>query len=1085
MSALSALLGELTRLFATWPLLASILGTALAAGLAALTSIAAYRLLGALGRRLAAGPLFVMAALGLTLLYLLALGALALGGQSMEQLVVGWLTGLTGAPIAALGPGRNGLLLGLFYLGLHVLYLTLVLLEAWALGMLKPKADGSPLPGDEGGIARQVEEELGTSYAERAFKLCGYHRADAPEQRFAEWGRELGRVLRWAKWLSLPAVLTGAIPPSLWVVGAILIDGYRRNLTAPPEAPEEKKREAAQAAEAGLGARNPAQLVQALCQDPRGPKLGLLAGGTLQGRPEHQAGTTRLREESELVKDILRALEIKGFYVHQEAAAEAILAGKDVLMETPPVSGRRTLCDVLAMRTVLLEGGTALYLSPNARESARRAAAFRQLAQRSNWRWAIFHRDLAAEGRQGLDLKLRQPQIVFATPEELHADICPRHADWDFFFRNLGLLVAIDLDRYAGPRGTNLAFVMRRLRRLCQRVGAEPRTLATVAPYGPDVQSFAERLLGRPLTVIGPESNSRGAPTQYVVLGQAPEAPTLHPAISSRGVAIACGYPAEIWGFGDLLSSFELEQQVNKVLLAFNKAVVSPGDASELRFDSAAALAVRMSSADAAMLPFFTCHAGRAVLGVASFAAEEVGGRGEEIEAAALPFSGFERPQDDAPPPADSGAAPESAGAAAQAARPAADASAGAPDAGASAAALLELPSNMVVSIWLPDEDCFARLLARHPNWVHPNFLHPMLKMGASLVAATDNPASARRHLRCAAYETPLRADEAARDFPPQVVAELRARGGEPGERLIESSRLRLTPDGTIEPLVELGLEQAPTAIGSTQVASAETGTVLNRAGGEVVLATDRARLLTTAYPGRVLVCGGRRYRVLMPEEQGRLAEGVAWAEPERRRILTARMREVSASFEGMGHELRLGGGVPVHFHQPAIELRETVLGVRQAHEARGLDDVIRYGEPVRAEYSTRAAVLHLPTASGPALEALELLVRVTLPAFVRHGEDDLDVAAVHGEAPVLLVVDRHPGGVGFAPAITAAVLRHALYWSKQIVDSCGRSARCQQDDGCGDCIGGAPRLSPDDRPKPSRTAVAALLAELLGADPS
>jgi hypothetical protein len=74
---------------------------------------------------------------------------------------------------------------------------------------------------------------------------------------------------------------------------------------------------------------------------------------------------------------------------------------------------------------------------------------------------------------------------------------------------------------------------------------------------------------------------------------------------------------------------------------------------------------------------------------------------------------------------------------------------------------------------------------------------------------------------------------------------------------------------------------------------------------------------------------------------------------------------------------------------------------------------------------------------------------------------------------------------VGFAPAITAAVLRHALYWSKQIVDSCGRSARCQQDDGCGDCIGGAPRLSPDDRPKPSRTAVAALLAELLGADPS
>jgi hypothetical protein len=624
-SALSDLLASLTRLFASWPLLASIAGTLLAAALAAATSIAAYRVLGALGRRLAAGPLFVMAALGIALLYLLGLGALALSDHSLEQALVEWLTGLTATPIAALGPARNGLLLALLYLALHLLYLLLVVLEAWALGMLKLQADGAPAEG--GGIARQVEEELGTSYAERAFKLCGYHRADAPEQRFAVWGQELGRVLRWSKWLSLPAVLTGAIPPSLWVVGAILVDGFRRNLTAPPEAPEEEKRGAAQEAKPALGARDPARLVQALCQDPRGPKLALLAGGTLQGRPEHQAGTTRLREESELVKDLLRALAIEGFYVHQEAAAEAILAGKDVLMETPPVSGRRTLCDVLAMRTVLLEGGTVLYLSPDARESARRAATFRQLAQRSNWRWAIFHRDLANEGRQGLDLKLRQPQIVFATPEELHGDLCPRHQDWDFFFRNLGLLVAIDLDRYTGPRGSNLGFVMRRLRRLCQRVDAEPRTLGTVAPYGPDVQGFAERLLGRPLTVIGPESNSRGAPTQYVVIGQAPEAPTLHPAVSSRGVAIACSYPAELWGFGDLLSSFEQEQQVNKVLLAFNKAVVSPGEASELRFDSAAALAVRMSSADAAMLPFFTCHAGRAILGVASFAAEEVGGR--------------------------------------------------------------------------------------------------------------------------------------------------------------------------------------------------------------------------------------------------------------------------------------------------------------------------------------------------------------------------------------------------------------------------------------------------------------------------
>jgi len=512
---------------------------------------------------------------------------------------------------------------------------------------------------------------------------------------------------------------------------------------------------------------------------------------------------------------------------------------------------------------------------------------------------------------------------------------------------------------------------------------------------------------------------------------------------------------------------------------------------------------VRMASATAAMIPFFTCHTGRGALGMATFSAEEIGDRPERGQAAALPFQGFERPEDDdepAPSEREAGAAErgdggtgeeateakgegdtEAEGVEGEAKAGAADAAEAAAAAGAGAAGLLRgLQTDAVVSLWLPDADAFSRLLARNPNWVHPSGMHPMMKLGSSLVASADNPAIALRHLLAAVREVPMTEGEAARQYPAQAVAAaLEQTDAE--QRPSLRTRLRLSEQGAVEPVTELCCEAETSIEGSTEVASENTAELVNRSGGERVLSTDRVRLLCAAYPGRVLVRGGRRYRVLLPEEQGRIDEGVAWAEPERRRIQTSRIRTLSVDFEGQGDELRLGGGATVRFHHPGVSLTETVLGLRQIHEARRFGDSIVYREPIEANYPTQAAVLHLPSTTEGALEALEMLVRTTLPAFVYHGEDDLDVACNHGDEPALVIVDRHPGGVGFARAVTSAVLRHALYWAREIVSRCGESEPCARDDGCRECIWGAPRLSPDGQPRPSRTEVAALLGELLG----
>lgn len=1055
MGVLGDFVSSLFELYSKLPIFATLLETLGAIAIAALASRALFRMLEAATRRLAPGPVFLVAAMATALTYVVLLIVLAATGKSFEEGVLGWLAGVANVPLEALGSLANPLLFGVFLALVQAFYLLLVVLFAWALGLFS---------GDEsGGVAGAVERELGTSYAERLYRLCGYRNPDAPEQRFAEWNRSLYKAVTWAKWLSLPAALTGAIPVSLWAVGAVMSDGLKKNLGRPPESPPEERRAEEAAEEAARTARDPRILIQALAADPRGPKLALADGGWLAGRNEHLAGRTRLADESRLIRDLLSALEIAGFYVHQEAAAEALAAGKHVLMETPPVSGRRTLCDVLAMHEVLLAGGTVLYLSPDAGESARRARAFRELARRSNWRWAIHHHDLASDGRTGLHLGVRQPQIVFATPDSLHRDLCPLASEWDAFVASLSLVVAVDVDRYTGARGANLAYLMRRLQRLAEHAGAAPRLFATVAPFGPDVQGFAERLLGRTLEVIGPESDSRGAPTQQIVVGETDAVRELHPAVSSRGVAIACGYRAEMWGYGPELTDFEQDQQVNKVLLDFGKAVITPEEATELRFDRAEALVVRLSADKAHMTSFFTCHSGRSALGVATASAEEVGRRQRGAGVEALPFAGFDREQ------AKEKEAKDKERKARAAQKPAEEA-ASEPE----AAPEIAVSRDHLFALWLPDPDPFARLLAKYPAALLPQSLHPMLALGSSLVAAPDNATLAKRHLLSAAAELPLSAREIAARFPPGARAAL-----ESGSRLARRKRRVLADDGALIEDEELAFDAADFERGSTAAVSDDVGVLVSRADESVVLATDRVRLGTVAYPGRVLTEGGRRYRVLLPEEQARLDEGVMLAEPERRRVKTARLRALELAFEGAGHELSLGGGDPLRFHHPKVELRETVSGVRLSHEGRRTDDVIRYEKPIVAEYATQAAIVHLPSSAPEALHGLEHLIRTTLPGFLRHEEDDVDVAVL--ENGVLAIVDRHPHGVGFARAVTSDVLRHALFWAQEIVKNCGRSTECTAGDGCVRCVHGAPCLSGSERAKPSRQGTEALLVALLG----
>src|SRR5258706_11201876 len=97
--------------------------------------------------------------------------------------------------------------------------------------------------------------------------------------------------------------------------------------------------------------------------------------------------------------------------------------------------------------------------------------------------------------------------LVLTNPDMRHSGILPHHTKWVNLFQNLKYVVIDELHAYRGVFGSHLANVLRRLKRICRHYGATPQFImasATIANPG----DLAQRLTGE--TVV--ELTESGAP---------------------------------------------------------------------------------------------------------------------------------------------------------------------------------------------------------------------------------------------------------------------------------------------------------------------------------------------------------------------------------------------------------------------------------------------------------------------------------------------------------------------------------------------------------------------------------------------
>ncbi|MFB3921623.1 MAG: DEAD/DEAH box helicase [Terriglobia bacterium] len=217
--------------------------------------------------------------------------------------------------------------------------------------------------------------------------------------------------------------------------------------------------------------------------------------------------------------EILRARGIENLYSHQAAACELARAGKNFVVVTPTASGK-TLCYNLPILSSLVEDpeARALYLFPT------KALAQDQLTELNRWteklgdevRTFTYDGDTPQDARRAIRSR---GNLVITNPDMLHSGILPHHTKWERMFENLRYVVIDELHYYRGVFGSHLANVLRRLKRIAKFYGSEPQFICSSATIA-NPEELAVRIIEEDVTLL--DENGAPAAEKYFVFYNPP-----------------------------------------------------------------------------------------------------------------------------------------------------------------------------------------------------------------------------------------------------------------------------------------------------------------------------------------------------------------------------------------------------------------------------------------------------------------------------------------------------------------------------------------------------------------------------------
>ena len=194
-------------------------------------------------------------------------------------------------------------------------------------------------------------------------------------------------------------------------------------------------------------------------------------------------------------------------YSHQTEAIELIRAGEDVALTTPTASGKTLAFNLPVLEGIEKTGASALYLYPLKALANDQLGKLKEtisgagLSVEAN----IYDGDTPRHRRP--DIR-RESDIILTNPYGLHHYL-PWHDKWAQFFSRLNYVLLDEAHRYRGVFGSNVALLIRRLKRILRYYDADPQFILSSATMA-NPKEFTHKLTGENFRVIDRDGSGGG-----------------------------------------------------------------------------------------------------------------------------------------------------------------------------------------------------------------------------------------------------------------------------------------------------------------------------------------------------------------------------------------------------------------------------------------------------------------------------------------------------------------------------------------------------------------------------------------------
>ncbi len=227
----------------------------------------------------------------------------------------------------------------------------------------------------------------------------------------------------------------------------------------------------------------------------------------LERLPARRARTTPWPDDlPDALVERLRADGVEQLWSHQAETLALARKGRHLVLATGTASGKSLAYQLPALEALHLDDrSVVLHLSPTKALAHDQLRALRQL--RLPWlRAAVLDGDTPREERAAIR---RTANWVLTNPDLLHASLLGDHQRWADVLHRCRAVVVDESHVARGVFGSHVALVLRRLRRLLERYGADPVFLLASATVG-NPGEHASALTGLEVTEVVRDGAPRG-----------------------------------------------------------------------------------------------------------------------------------------------------------------------------------------------------------------------------------------------------------------------------------------------------------------------------------------------------------------------------------------------------------------------------------------------------------------------------------------------------------------------------------------------------------------------------------------------